>query len=109
RVFVSTKDAVIDLGEIDLSGQSFEITGTIENGIPDPRFDTMAEVVSTSPRTDDGTLFGGFGVNRFAAPSGYPVGLSSTTARVQAVKRNVASSLNSLVNVSQFDNSTTRV
>ncbi len=109
KVFVTTKDATVDLGEIDLSGQTYSITGTLEDGIIDPRFDTMGEIVATAARTDDGTSFGGFGTNRFVSPSGYPAGISSTTARIQAVRRDVNNAQSSLVNVTQFDQANTRI
>lgn len=56
----------------DLSGAVYSISGSILNQISHPLFDTTPELVANAP---------------YLKPLGYPAGLSSSTARVTAVRQ----------------------
>ncbi|MCM2303763.1 MAG: hypothetical protein NDJ72_03625 [Elusimicrobia bacterium] len=58
----------------DLSSQTFSISGSIINQITTSLFNTNPKIVDNSP---------------FIAPLGFPAGLSSTTARVTAVRQDI--------------------
>lgn len=60
----------------DLSGAVYSISGSILNQISNPLFDTTPEIVANAP---------------YLQPLGYPAGLSSSTARVVAVRQELAS------------------
>ncbi|MBI3552269.1 MAG: right-handed parallel beta-helix repeat-containing protein [Elusimicrobia bacterium] len=59
---------------IDLSPQTFKVSGSINNQITNALFNTNPNIVANAP---------------FVAPPGYPAGISSTTARVVAVKQDI--------------------
>ncbi|PIR18593.1 MAG: hypothetical protein COV48_06670, partial [Elusimicrobia bacterium CG11_big_fil_rev_8_21_14_0_20_64_6] len=58
----------------DLSGQTFSISGNILNQVTDATFNTNPKIVANAP---------------FIGPLGYPAGLSSTTARVTAIRQDI--------------------
>ncbi|MBI2789744.1 MAG: hypothetical protein HYX59_13780 [Elusimicrobia bacterium] len=60
----------------DLSASTFSISGFLVNQIADTLFNTNAKILANAP---------------FVAPLGYPAGLSSTTARVTAVRQEIDS------------------
>lgn len=60
----------------DLSASTYSISGTVLNQIADTFFNTNAKVVARAP---------------YIAPSGYPSGISSTTARVTATRQEIDS------------------
>ena len=60
---------------IDLSPQTFSISGSINNQITNALFNTNPQIVANAP---------------FVQPQGYPTGISSTTARVVAVKQDIS-------------------
>jgi len=60
----------------DLSAPTFSIKGSITDQITDPLFNTPDKIVANAP---------------YIAPVGYPLGLSSTTARVTAVRQEIDS------------------
>lgn len=59
----------------DLSPQTFSISGSINNQITNALFNTNANIVANAT---------------YYAPAGYPLGLSSTTARVTAVQQDIS-------------------
>jgi uncharacterized protein (DUF2141 family) len=60
----------------DLSGAVFSIGGSIVNQVSHPLFDTTPEILANAP---------------YLKPLGYPAGLSSSTARVTAVRQELES------------------
>ncbi|MEQ1919112.1 MAG: FHA domain-containing protein, partial [Elusimicrobiota bacterium] len=58
----------------DLSGVTYSISGTITNQITAALFNTNQNIVENAP---------------YIAPVGYPAGLSSTTARVTAIRQDI--------------------
>ncbi|MEK7232691.1 MAG: hypothetical protein AAB268_02655 [Elusimicrobiota bacterium] len=60
----------------DLSSQTFSISGSIVNQITGAMFNTNAKIVANAP---------------LIAPTGYPAAISSTTARVSAVRQDIDS------------------
>ncbi len=60
----------------DLSASTYSISGFLINQITDAVFNTNAKIVANAP---------------YIKPQGYPVGLSSTTARVTAVRQQIDS------------------
>ncbi|MBI5246675.1 MAG: hypothetical protein HY923_05800 [Elusimicrobia bacterium] len=58
----------------DLSASTFSISGTVLNQITDTLFNTSAKILANAP---------------YIAPQGYPAGLSSTTARVIAIRQDI--------------------
>ena len=59
---------------VDLAGQTFSIAGTIVNQISHQLFNTNAKIVANAP---------------YIAPVGFPANLSSSTARVVAIKQDL--------------------
>jgi len=59
----------------DLSGATYSIGGAVVNQITNPTFNTNAKIVANAP---------------FIAPQGWPAGLSSSTARVTAVRQEIS-------------------
>lgn len=59
---------------IDLSGATYSISGSIANQVTTALFNTNLNIVNNAP---------------FIAPVGYPAGLSSTTARVIAIRQDI--------------------
>lgn len=78
---------------MDLRGDTFSVSGRILNQISDPTFNTNAAIVQNAP---------------FDAPAGFPPGQSSTTARVEAIRRDFGDLL-AQVSTSVFDGARTRV
>lgn len=78
---------------LDLRGETYTISGKIINRISDPLFNTNALISQNAP---------------FSAPAGYPVGVSSTTARVEAIRREFGE-LRTQLSTSSFDSSKTRI
>ncbi len=78
---------------LDLRGETYSISGEIINQISDPLFNTNALISRNAP---------------FYAPAGYPVNVSSTTARVEAIRREFGE-LQTQVSTSTFDAAGTRL
>ncbi|MBI4803308.1 MAG: hypothetical protein HY796_12375 [Elusimicrobia bacterium] len=78
---------------LDLRGETYTISGKIINQISDPLFNTNALISQNAP---------------FYAPSGYPSGISSTTARVEAIRREFGELLTQ-VSTATFDAARTRI
>lgn len=78
---------------LDLRGETYTISGKIINQISEPLFNTNALISQNAP---------------FSAPAGYPAGLSSTTARVEAIRREFGE-LQTQLSTSSFDSSKTRI
>lgn len=78
---------------VDLSAPTFSISGAINNQVTNALFNTNPNVVANAP---------------FIAPVGYPAGLSSSTARVEAVRIPDITQFNAAISTS-FNPATTRV
>ncbi|MBU2573161.1 MAG: carboxypeptidase regulatory-like domain-containing protein, partial [Elusimicrobia bacterium] len=78
---------------LDLRGETYSISGKIINQISDPLFNTNALISQNAP---------------FYAPAGYPAGVSSTTARVEAIRREFGELL-TRVSTTTFDAAKTRL
>ncbi|MDO8806666.1 MAG: carboxypeptidase-like regulatory domain-containing protein [Elusimicrobiota bacterium] len=78
---------------LDLRGDTYSISGKIINQISDPLFNTNALISQNAP---------------FYAPAGYPANVSSTTARVEAIRRQFGE-LQTQVSTSVFDAANTRI
>ena len=72
RQTVSVVNGSTTTAVADLSGATFTIRGSIANNISNALFNTTPKLLANAP---------------FIAPSGFPAGLSSTTARVTAVRQ----------------------
>ncbi len=77
----------------DARGNTYALSGRINDQLSNPRFNTNALLVANAG---------------FYAPAGYPVGLSSTTARVTAIQRTF-DNFNDPVSTTTFDPASSRV
>lgn len=78
---------------LDMRGETYSISGKIINQVSDPLFNTNALVSQNAP---------------FYAPAGYPANISSTTARVEAIRKEFGE-LQTQVSTFTFDAARTRV
>jgi hypothetical protein len=77
---------------VNLAAQTYSISGSINNQITNALFNTNPNIVANAP---------------FSAPGGYPAGISSTTARLLAVKQDISQFRTAISEI--FDPATTRV
>ncbi|HAH31876.1 MAG TPA: hypothetical protein DCL44_06130 [Elusimicrobia bacterium] len=78
---------------LDMRGETYSISGKIINQVSDPLFNTNLLISQNAP---------------FYAPAGYPANISSTTARVEAIRREFGELLTQVSTIT-FDSAKTRV
>jgi len=92
-VTVSAVNGSTAAATLDARGDTYSISGRIINQVSDPLFNTNALIAQNAP---------------FDAPAGYPAGISSSTARVEAIRRDFGELLTRVSSVT-FEAAKTRV